>query len=768
MQKRISVRNLVEFILRSGSIDSRFTGRDRLEEGRRIHRKLQNAEGYCAEIYLSITEVYSGVEFTVEGRADGVIITENTITIDEIKTTLTPLEMIEEDFSKTHWAQAMCYGYIYSSTHAQLQIDIRLTYYEMESGGIKRFTRTYTRHELAVFFADLLEKYAVWVHFENDWKKKSTAAMRELQFPFSSYRAGQRALAAAVYRTIAAEGRLFAMAPTGIGKTVSTIFPALKAMGESLGEKIFYLTAKTVTRIAAEMALNLLRKEGLRVKSVTITAKDKICFHDERNCKPMHCIYANGHYDRINNAILDALRNCDAFSAQSILEYAQRHRVCPFELSLDLTLWSDIIVCDYNYVFDPQVYLKRFFSDGGDYVMLIDEAHNMADRAREMFSAAISKRDLMSLRRALSKTTCARTLMKINKHLVAKRRDCIQMGVITEKEPLYELNSLLELFTIEFSKWLGENPEPKQELLQVYFDVLSYINISEIYDERFVMLYDAGVSGEIIVKQFCTDPSRLLEERYESGRAVVLFSATLTPSNYFTDVLGGGENCKYIALPSPFPQEKMMLLIADNISTKYKNRDLSCERVAELIFELAKGKTGNYIAYFPSYRYLSLVYSVFEEKYPDVYIVQQTGGMTEAERDEFLALFDESETTMVAFCVLGGIFSEGIDLTGDRLIGTVIVGVGLPQLNAELDIVSDYYENRGCGFDFAYRFPGMNKVLQAAGRVIRSEEDEGVVLLIDDRFSSSEYRRIFPEHWRQYRFIRNAEQLKSSLSDFWK
>ena len=776
--------------MRSGSIDSRFTGRNRLEEGARVHRKLQKAEGYQAEVHLSVIETHEEIQLTVEGRADGVIISESGVTIDEIKSTLTQLELIDEGYSEAHWAQAMCYGHMYCVKNKLETIDIRLTYYEMESGGVKRFTRSYSAAELAVFFTGLLKKYAVWAHFEKDWKATASDSMQALTFPFENYREGQRKLAVAVYKAVKAREHLFAMAPTGIGKTISTLFPALKAIGEGSGEKIFYLTAKTITRLAAGSALEQMRKSGLRVKSVTITAKDKICFLEERICKPAHCTYADGHYDRINDAIMDMLKNTDNMSASAISEYAKNHRVCPFELSLDLTLWSDVIICDYNYVFDPQVCLKRFFSDGGDYIFLIDEAHNMADRAREMFSASISKRDLLNAKKAIKthgsaetvtednllvslekrrKTVpaCSKTLTKIGKLLSEKRKDCEKVRILAEKDAPLELNAQLELFAFEFSKWLGENHDPDKELLQFYFDVLSYLNIAELYDERFTMLYEVGAHGELIVKQFCTDPSHQLAERYDCGIAAILFSATLTPSRYFIDVLGGGASCKYLALPSPFPRENMLLLIADSISTKYKDREAGYGQVAELIYEAAKGRAGNYIAYFPSYKYLSEVHSIFCEKYTDVNTVRQEPKMTEAERDEFLSLFEQSGETMLAFCVLGGVFSEGIDLTGERLIGTVIVGVGLSQLNAELDTVRDYYDESGNGYDFAYRFPGMNKVLQAAGRVIRSEKDKGIILLIDSRFTAQNYIRLFPEHWHPHKTVKTKEALKKELMEFW-
>ena len=770
----MSVRDLVEFIARSGSIDSSFTGRNRLEEGARVHRKLQKEEGYQPEVQLSITETVSGIDFTVGGRADGVIADDSGVTIDEIKSTLTPLELISEDFSPTHWAQAMVYGCIFCVKNSIAQINIRLTYYEMNTGGIKRFLRTYSAEELSAYFIGLLERYAEWVLFSHEWRELSAETMRAQEFPFESYRDGQRKFAAAVYKTVADGGRLFAMAPTGIGKTISTLFPAIKALGEGHGEKIFYLTAKTVTRQAAQSALDMMRGGGLRVKSVVITAKDKICFCEERVCKPERCEYADGHFDRVNDAVMDVLRNCDSIDAGVISDYAARNRVCPFELSLDVTLWCDVIICDYNYLFDPQVYLKRFFSETGEYIFLVDEAHNLADRAREMYSARISKRGLLALKKETGKQakSLQKTLTGINKLLLDMKRDCGETGFIIRREPQSELNEQLEVFSFEFSEWLASNPDPDQTMLETYFNVLTYLKIAELYDDKYTTLLESGSGGEFTVTQYCADPSRLLDDRFSFGRAGVLFSATLTPGGYFRAVLGGSEDSRYLALPSPFPAENMLLLITDNVSTKFRDRAFSLDRVADLIYHTAAGNAGRYIAYFPSYSYLSSVYSVFCEKYPDVVTVRQSPGMTEGERDDFLALFDDNGgadgKSFVAFCVLGGVFSEGVDLTGNRLIGAVIVGVGLPQINRELDIVRDQFGGPGQGYDFAYRFPGMNKVLQAAGRVIRSDTDKGVVLLIDDRYASRGYRALFPEHWAGARTVRDPRELADALDKFWK
>ena len=771
MKVRISVRNLVEFVLRSGNIDNRINGRNRLEEGARVHKKLQKDEGYASEVYLTITETVSEVLFTVEGRADGIIISDNGVSVDEIKSTLTPLDKIGEDFAFVHWAQAMCYGHIYCANNELDHIGIRLTYYEMETGNIKRFVRTHTAAELAAFFTGLLDDYADWVRYERKWLDVSRASMRELKFPFVSYREGQRRLAAAVYRTIEAGERLLAVAPTGVGKTVSMLFPALKAMGETYGEKVFYLTAKTITRQAAQTALDILSADGvLRVKSVVVTAKDKVCFLETRDCRPETCEYANGHYDRINAAIAEILSNNDSITADIIAQYANSHRVCPFELSLDLTLWCDVVICDYNYLFDPQVYLKRFFAEGGDFIFLVDEAHNLPDRARNMWSASISKRNLLAAGKLLTKRDkdLRSALAKLNKYLLGKMRECEDLGFSSDATPLYELEGLLMEFAIEFSVWLSTTADPPSELLETYFNALSYLKIAEQYDtDAYTTVLEAIPGGELIVRQLCVDPSRLLDARMSCGRSSIFFSATLTPPRYFASVLGCGDDCRYITIPSPFPRENMLLLIADNISVKYRDREGNVPRIADMIYHLTKGKSGNYIAYFSSYSYLNSVYTFFCDSYPDIDAFRQESKMNEYERIDFLERFEYGDETKVGFCVLGGVFGEGIDLVGEKLLGTVIVGVGLPQLNNELDLVMERYNDTGRGFDFAYRFPGMNKVLQAAGRVIRSDTDRGVVLLIDTRFASRQYTQIYPEHWRNWSSVRGSDDLDNELKRFW-
>ena len=776
---KLPVRQLVEFVLRGGSIDNRFGGMDRANEGARIHRRLQKEGGeqYQAECFLTYTCDYKGIAFTVDGRADGIIAEGDIVRIDEIKTTGVPLDQIHEDFNRLHWAQAMCYAYFYALQNSRTAMIVQLTYVHVgdddEEGGIKRFERSFTLEELTAAYEDLLERYKQWADFTCEWALTRTQSIKALPFPFEQYRRGQRSLAVTVYQTIAENGIAFCQAPTGIGKTISTLFPAVKSMGEGIAEKIFYLTAKTITRQAAEEALSVMRERGLRLKSVTLTAKDKICFLEERTCNPEQCPYANGHFDRVNATIYDLIRNNDHLTRETIETAAREHRVCPFELSLDLTLWSDCVICDYNYLFDPIMYLKRFFSEGrGEYVFLVDEAHNLVDRAREMYSAVLKKTSFYDLKKKLPKSERKgiQLLDAVNKQFIALRKLCGEDGWTEQKEPNDSFNRSLELFINRCEEWLRAHPssEGHDEMLQLYFDSLRYLKIAELYDDHYLTAVETD-GRDVVIRQCCLDPSDLLREAMERGRAAILFSATLTPLDYFSKVLGGDESSRRIALPSPFERDNLKLLIANHISTRYKDREQSIQPITELIMRTIEARTGNYMVYFPSYQYMNEVYTTFCERSPQVDTLVQRGGMDERERETFLARFDAAnQQTLVGFCVLGGIYSEGIDLKGDRLIGTVIVGVGLPQIGREQDRIREYYAHvNGDGYAYAYQYPGMNKVLQAAGRVIRGENDHGVVLLIDDRFNTQSYLRLFPEHWRGCRLISSPEALENEIQKFW-
>jgi len=771
---KIAVRSFVEFILRSGNIDTGFFSNSRAVEGTRIHKKIQTSgtEEYESEVSLKHTIDYTDFFLTIEGRADGLIKTGEKIIIDEIKSTTAPINIIDENFNPLHWAQAKCYAYIYSLQQNLTEITVRLTYYQLDTDEIIKLYKDFTFDELKLFFNDLVDRYYVWAKMSYNWLNTRNASIKQMDFPYESYRKGQRKLTVAAYKTIVEGKNLFAQAPTGIGKTISTLFPSVKAIGEGHISKIFYLTAKTITRSVAQEAFVLMSSKGLRMKSVTITAKEKVCFTQTCECTPQSCQYALGHNDRVNDAIMDILTNEDSLSRETIEKYAQKHLVCPFEYTLDLTLWADTIICDYNYVFDPAVYLKRFFlGKNGNYVFLIDEAHNLVDRAREMYSATLYKQKFYKLIKAFrgQKLKISKTLNKLNKYFIELGKNCKENGYFIRKDWDKDFYYLLRNFITASEEYLLEHKGIDQydSVLELYFECIAYNRIYELYDEKFTT-YIQKTYDDIYIKLFCLDPSYLLSEALKRGRAGIFFSATLLPMDYHKNILGGKEDDYTICLSSPFDTEKRCLMIADKVSTRFRNRELSMDEITAYIKSVISSKPGNYLVFFPSYQYMKSVFDIFTGNYPEVEVLIQTPAMAEEAREEFLASFKENpEKTILGFCVLGGIYSEGIDLRSDRLIGVIVVGVGLPQICLERDIIKSYFDTVNVqGYEYSYMYPGMNKVLQAAGRVIRSESDTGIILLIDDRFSYNSYQNLFPKEWFPNEKV-NKKNIDKTLKDFW-
>ncbi|MFD2306203.1 ATP-dependent DNA helicase [Enterococcus termitis] len=778
--QRIAVRRLVEFILRKGSIDARHTSEHTASEGAKIHRKLQKmaGESYQKEVKLAIDIELNKQNYIVEGRADGIFIDENDRTvIDEIKTSEPEFSELPEEQIDMYWYQVMCYGHIYCQQNELEEITLQLTYFQTTTEEITQKTKTFSKQELYLFFEELIRKYEQWVIFKANWRTIRNQSLKTLPFPYGDYRKGQRELAVAVYKTILSDQKLFVEAPTGTGKTISTLYPTLKAIGEEQAERVFYLTAKTITRQVAEDAVEAMKQKDMQLKSVTLTAKDKICFLTERNCTPEACPFANGYYDRLNEGLWDLLNNENQFTREVIEHYAKKHSLCPFELSLDVSLWCDLVICDYNYLFDPTVYLRRFFeeqTEEKENIFLVDEVHNLVSRSREMYSASLSKQKFTLLRKDLGKEQqkLTRAIRKIEKEFDKIEQVCKEeeKDFLHQNEPIDSLVKAAYVLAEKIGEWLPEHqthPELNQVLLN-YFDLLNYAKINEGYDDHYCT-YVERRNHDITVKQFCIDPSYLLQQKLDKGKASILFSASLTPLDYYQDVLGGGKESLRYRIPNPFAKENQLLVIENHIQTTYKERETSYQKIVESLGNMIQQKKGNYFVFFPSYSYMDIVYDLFRENYPAVKTKLQASMMNEAEREAFLADFvSEPEETLLGFCVLGGIFSEGIDLKGTRLIGTAIVGVGLPQINHEQELIKRYYDlERNQGFQFAYQIPGMNKVLQAAGRVIRDVEDKGIVLLLDQRFSSSRVQQFFPPHWNQSQTAYSAEQSKILQQKFW-
>lgn len=773
---RISVRSLVEFILREGDIDNRVSGsmeKDAMLLGGKIHRKIQSRMGtnYTAEVPLKIQMPCDGFVLQIEGRADGVLKDDGKVLIDEIKGILRSLEHLEAPVP-VHLAQAKCYAYIYAVQNSLKCIDVQMTYCQMETEEIRRFCQKFEFQELQTWFQDLVTQYEKWAKFEIEWRNVRNDSIRQIEFPFP-YREGQRDLVASVYRTILRKKKLFIQAPTGVGKTMATVFPAVRAMGEGLGEKIFYLTAKTITRTVAEQAFSLLKEKGLLYKTITLTAKEKICFCEEAECNPDACPYAKGHFDRVNDAVFDLITHSGDWSREVLEEQAKKHMVCPFEMSLDVSNWADAVICDYNYAFDPQAYLKRFFSESGkgEYLFLIDEAHNLVERGREMYSASLYKEDLLEVRKLVKAEDpkLAKRLSECNQQFLELKRECEHYQILKSVSHI-ALKLMNVLSKLEDYLEECKDAEKKKRVLDFYFAVRSFLNIHDIMDENYVIFSEMMEDGRFQIKLFCVNPSVNLQNYLEQGNSTIFFSATLLPVHYYKKLLSVEKDDYAVYAHSSFPQENKFLFIGTDVSTRYTRRGESTyQRFARYIAVMAEQKKGNYMAFFPSYRFLEEVHTCFLECVDhEVDSICQVSYMDEEQREEFLEEFEqEREKSLVAFCVMGGIFSEGIDLTEDKLIGAVIAGTGLPQVCTEREILKQYFNAADMdGFDYAYLYPGMNKVLQSAGRVIRTESDRGVILLLDDRFRAMRYREVFPREWQQYQ-LGSVKNLEQEIRTFW-
>lgn len=779
---RISVRNLVEFILRSGDLDnSRGSSGDKeaMLKGGRLHRKIQRSMkgNYQAEVSLKRESEYEDVIIQVEGRADGIFTEDGEFWIDEIKGTYGNLQAMEVPVP-VHRAQAMCYGWIYGEKEGLSQIGIQMTYSHLDTEDTRRFREIFSMEELKNWYQKLLDDYHKWISCSLSWKKERNASMKDLQFPFP-YREGQREIVSGVYHTVSSKKTLFVQAPTGVGKTMSAIFPSVRAIGEGKGETLFYLTAKTITGTVAWEAFHTLRENGLKFKVTAITAKEKLCFLDSPECTPEKCPYAKGHFDRVNDAVYELWTTEEVYSREVIRAHAEKWQVCPFEMCLDLSVWVDGVICDYNYAFDPNVHLKRFFGENisGDYIFLIDEAHNLVERGREMYSAEISRQTLFTLRKKIRKhfPKLARALDKASRQMLELEEDLkasqnpyqvlYNPGVL----PVTFLTISGELEEILEEKNLEE--ELRKEILEFYFVVRDFLNVSELVDENYVVYTECFGENDFRLRLFCVNPAANLSEYLKKGRSAVFFSATLFPMLYYRELLTTETDAYGIYVQSPFSAKNRRILIGSDVSSRYTRRNhTEYRKIAEYISRCVWQRQGNYMVFFPSYRLMEDVYQVYEEEFSVDWVrcIRQNSDMTEREREEFLEEFQSREGTLVGFCVLGGIFSEGVDLTGESLIGAIIVGTGLPQIGSEREILKEYYDRKKqSGFDYAYRYPGMNKVLQAAGRVIRTKEDRGVILLLDDRFLGRDYGEIFPREWKDRSSCR-LNTVEEAVSRFWR
>lgn len=770
---QIAVRTLVEVVLRAGDLDMRFALSGRPLEGIRAHQKIQRQrpEGYRPEVPVSIEVEATDLILVVSGRIDGVIESDGTIIVEEIKSTTNDLKTIENAPDHCHWGQAKVYAYLLARAQDLEVVTIRLTYCHLDTGDTLELVEAWTRDGLETFFQELIGRYLKWATTLVRWRHLRNATILSVGFPFLPYRTGQRSMAVAVYRTIRDGGQAIIQASTGIGKTMAALFPAIKTLAEGHTDRIFFLTARNTGKASAISALSILEETGLRLKRVSLTAKDQICFCPDATCNPEACAFAKGHFDRLPAALDDAFSR-DDLDRSAIEAVAHAHSVCPFELSLELSRWSDCIVCDYNYAFDPRVYLKRFFDEeNGDYAFLVDEAHNLVDRARDMFSAKLKKSDFLELRRAVKKHLPAvyQAAGKINTWMLDARKRIQETDGFQSETLLPDgLEPLLRAFLRVSEQWLAKNQSTSYRdiVLERYFEASGFLRVWDRFDDSYVTCRQAN-GKDLQVKLFCLDPSSQLRLALRRSRSAIFFSATMTPAHYFRDILGCEQTAAMLAIPSPFPRKNLKVLIASGISTYYAQREQSVDRIVALLRRFIGPKKGNYLCFFPSYEYMTMVVDRFEELEGDVQVLVQEREMDEAVRTEFLDRFStQNDGTMLGFAVMGGIFGEGIDLVGERLSGAVIVGVGLPAICPERDLIRHYFDRRGAGFDFAYRFPGINRVLQAAGRVIRTDQDRGALLLVDQRFDRPTYQGLLPDQWAMA-MTGSERQMENQLKRFW-
>lgn len=783
---KVSVRKLVAFSIPDDTTWS-FTTYFQLQEGSQAHSEIQGrnkAEGaYQSEVYLSHLYETSKCMVEISGRADGVWELKDETIIHEIKTTSTPLPEIHEDFSEAHWAQGKCYAFIYAASKNLDRITVRLTYFHRPSGQEKSFDRTFTFERLQKFVKSLVHPFAAWALSQAKWREIRDMSIKALEFPFPAYREGQRLLAYNTYKCIQDGRRLFAQAPTGTGKTMGVLYPAIKSLAEGTIERIFYLTAKNTTRTIAENAYRLLALQGLRLRVLTLTAKDKICPHLIRDCNPDKCLYIQGYAHRSKKAVKELIKKTDAYNMDNITKTAMKHSLCPFELSLDIALQCDLIICDYNYVFDPRVSLERFFyqKTREDCLILVDEAHNLFDRTREMYSASISKKEILDMARQVKKDLPAvskalrgisKALASLEKKTADKRTEAGDTMYHVSQDYPDSLYGPVTGFINETEHWMLTRGDDEQDytdaLITLFFDLLHFKNISDLYSSEYRTMI-TGEGSRLKLTLLCLDPGVMLDKIMDMARSSIMFSATLSPLSYFRDILGGRREDATLRLPSPFPRENLLVVIENCVETRFRCRDRYLERAALAIHQWVSSHTGNYMVFFPSYKYMTDVLNVFTDLEGDFRIICQEKDMDESSRNAFLGEFDTfGDVTRIGFCVMGGIFGEGIDLVGDRLTGVIIVGVGLPQVCPEQEIMRSYYDEKmGSGFSYAYTYPGINRVLQASGRLIRSESDRGALLLIDSRFGNKEYLRLLPDEWHPIPRTSEGIDLESCARQFW-
>ncbi len=795
MEVEISVRELVSFVMRRGSADKAIASFERLQLGGRLHRAYQNRQElpYTPEVPLSAAIDFRDVTFKISGRADGIAIEDSGAVIEEIKTTGKALTAVSPKDFPEYMAQADIYAYMYAVENSLSGVTTRITFINTATEEWRSHDTYVSVDELRGKVFSILEAYYPFAKFMSEGMTNFIASAKKIKFPHHDYRLGQQDIILDTFRAVRGGKRLFVEAPTGIGKTLSVCYGAVKAIGEGGGRRIFYLTPKSTVSEAPDSAFSLMRAHGLKFRKINLTSKERCCLCRDAlgECSSDICPYSRGHYDRVNDALKRLLEVYNDINYEAIASISREFRVCPHELMLDAALFCDVVICDCNYLFDPRVYLRRFFDEGcgsESSVALIDEAHDLVDRAREMYSARITLSEFERLSVYITKSDFILYFPLISlidefKALGARCREneCMmgdeECGTLLCSTPFRDITEAAGEFYTAAMKWLRVNGDNGAEVYidgrsltarirDAAFEAKRYYELVRRSDEKF--LHFASRRGKnVTARVLCIDPSRKVDERLSRVGSSVLLSATLTPMEYFCDLLGG-EDAGRLTLPSPFDSENLFCGVMNKISTRYADRDRTVFAIGEIIERTVRAKNGNYLVFLPSYEMLQRTVAAYTRIAKNRKICVQKPDMTMSERMAFLQSFSEGGE-VVGFAVLGGMFSESIDLAGDKLIGTIIVGTGLAGLNIETNIIADYFaKTKEAGFEYAYLYPAMNKVLQAIGRVIRSEEDRGVCILIDDRYATPQYSRLLCRSVKGVKLIPTAEMLSPALDEFWK
>ena len=769
--EKIAIKELAYFVHQSGDLTTEFFSNYDLEIGKKAHSYLQSQyhENDEKEYYIKQEVKVNGEDYLLHGFIDGVLNIADIIVIEEIKSTTQELDTITADFHKEHLAQAKIYAYLYAISHDMDMINIRLTYVSVIDYDVKSFDFVFNTSELESFTFETLESYISWLKALNNANERRTETIASIKFPFEHERPGQKDMMKATYKALRDNEILYAIAPTGIGKTMATLFSALKVLKKN--DKLFYLTAKGSGKNAPLEAIRILKDKGLSIKAIDITAKKKMCNARVSHCNPDECPYAKDYFDKLRSATEDIFNEYDIFSSEVILEEANNHEICAFEFSLYLSYFCDLIIADYNYAFDPKAQLIRYFEDDTyKPKLLVDEAHNLISRSKDMYSAVISEDDIRVIRSKLNGfTPSVRGNCNTAIQILESYNEKLAEGVCyIDTKMNSDLNVILRSIEQKCEQIFEENKKIKDKdiIYDAFFKIMDFIRISEYFGENHRLIAKRE-NDKITVGYFCLNASEFILDTIKNKcHGVVFFSATLYPIDYHVNLLTSGEG-KYINLPSPFDPNNLDIIIDYEISTKYKNRINTVDRILETIDTLTSAHEGNYIVFFPSYAYLNMIVSAITN--PNYEMIIQTNDLTDFERESIITKFKTTTNTKVGFFVMGGNFSEGIDYVGDALSGVIIVGVGLPLICDENNLLKEYFDDLyQKGFDYAYTFPGFTKVIQAVGRVIRTSTDSGVAILMDERFSYSLYKNLFPAHWSNIKMINTNYKLKRELDDFYK